>query len=461
MVEAATPAKDSLLDNYSEIRDHYNLATMQRNVGQPLLADNHGFYQQGAGNYLTQQLAGFDKLFYTLVQGIVEDPDFALRKDSRIYERMTRDPQIFYCLAVRKAATAGLNWDIMPPEEYSQDATAKKLAEAVKKRIGRMVQFNEFLDDLLDAVLPGMSVVELVWRLEKGEYTIQRHYPKNKDRFVFDKEGNARLLSPQAPVTGIALPPYKFIVHRFNIKDGSWRAPDQAGYVYYGCGLGDTPLYHYFYFKVQVLRLLMKALDRYSIPQKIFYSGTGQNAALARKMSEILTALTNDSSIVIPGKKGEMTVDQPRVQYNAQVFMGFIEYIDKLITRAILGQELMTEMPQQGSYAAAQVHASVFERIVESDRLLLQDTLTTTLVSYDVSLNAPKIPKQLWPRFVFKYAPRVDVRQFMDSVKSALTLGISVSEAQFREVTGLRTPVEGETLLQAQAQEQGAANEQP
>jgi len=441
-----------LLDNYTSIREHYQALARVTPVAraQRMLSDPHGLYQVSS-NYLSEQFAGFDKLFLTLVEGIVEDPDFALRKDSRIYERMARDPQIYYCLAVRRAATAGLSWSITPQDAYEKDTKAQEIASAAEKRIRRIPQFNELIDNILDALLPGLSVNELCWQIDNGEYIITEHYPRNKDRFIFDREGNLRLRSQRAPTRGTPVPPYKFITHRFNISDGSWIRPQEAGYIYFGRGLADTPLYHYFYFKVQILRAMMRALERVGIPQKFFYTSS-QSKALADKMHEILSSLENDATVVIPGKKGEMNVDVTRAVASTQTFSAAIEYIDKLITRAILGQELMTQMPAVGSYAAAQVHASVFDRIVESDRLLVQDTLNRSLMLYDAQLNTPELPRELRPRFTFKRAPRIDIPLFLQSVTAAAHLGVSVSEVQFRELTGLREPREGEGVINPQAQ---------
>ena len=436
--------QELLLSNYAEIRERYRGLTQAAPASQ-ILTDPHGLYRVSP-NYLSQQFAGFDKLFLTLVEGIVEDPDFALRKDSRIYERMMRDPQVYYCLAVRRAATAGLSWSITPPDSAEKDPQAQEVASAAERRIRRIPQFNELLDNILDAFLSGLSVNELCWQLVEKEYVITEHYPRNKDRFVFDKDGNPRLRTRTSPTTGVAVPPYKFVVHRFNISDGSWARPDEAGYIYFGRGLADTPLYHYFYFKVQILRFMMRALERYGTPQKIFYTSS-QSKALTDRVHEILSSLENDASVVIPGKKGEVNVDVAKAMVSAQMFSSSIEYIDRLITRSILGQELMTEMPETGSYAAAQVHASVFDRITESDRLLVQDTLNRSLMLFDTQLNTPKLPEALRPRFEFRRAPRVDIPLFLQSVAAASRLGVEVSEVQFRELTGLREPREGEGVI--------------
>jgi len=449
------PVDNSYVEQYPNIRAQVKMRTTQpQQSTPPPITDRHGFVQQ-TSPFLTERYGGFDKLFLTLVNNIVEDPDYALRKDPKVYRRMLRDPQIHYCLEVRKAATTSLEWQVRPPDAFMQDSTALKLASDAYHRLYQIKHITALFDNILDGMLPGLSVNELVWKIDsKGQYIVERHFPMNKDRFLFDRVGNLRLKQPVSVVTGVEVPPYKFIAKTFNASDGSWDRPEDAGYVFFGKGLADTPLYHYFYFKMAALRYLLKTLEQYGIPTKIFYTGAG-NIQLTSRLTEILTALQNDSVVGIPGKKGDVDVDvskQATGGTSMNLFIQFIEYVDRLITRCILGQELMTEMPAVGSYAAAQVHQSVFARIAETDKAQLQDTINSTLLRYDCELNTPGVPEEMRPIFLFKSSPMVDTGSFLQSVSTAIQLGLTISEAQVRELTGLREPQEGEAVLSAQTQ---------
>ncbi len=450
-----------IVEAYHQIRSKY---LMQSSLGYSApaapLTDSHGFFQQAEAQALTERHGGFDKLFYTLIRDIVEDPDYALKKDPKVYKRMLRDPQIYYCLMVRKAATKGLPWTVVPPEEFAKDKIALKLAKQAENRIRRIPRFRELLDNILEAMLPGLSVNELVWRYDKeaNEYIVDKHFPMEKDRFVFDRDGNLRLKQPMATFAGKRVPNYKFVTHTFNMSDGAWAFPEEAGYVYFGKGLADTPLYHYFYFKITALRFLLKGLERYGHPFKVFYTGA-QNQALTTRLHEIMTALANDSVVSIPGKKGETNVDIAKGNPASRIFMTFVEYIDRLITRAILGQELMTEVPVTGARAAAQIHQSVFASIVETDKDLLQDTLNSSLLQYDAILNTPNIPERLRPVFRFKKGTLADAAQFLTAVQSAISLGITISEAQVRELTGFRKPVDEDDFLMQPVQQLQGTNQ--
>lgn len=449
---ATDPGHNEALAMYEKIRGRFAGAvddTRSANPGFNITPTNGKFFRNSSDfDILQTRYAGFDKLFLTLIQGVVDDPDYALRKDPQIYSRMMRDPQIYYCLNVRQTATSSLPWQIVPPDEFSTDSTAIKLAEAATARIKMIPQFREMLKNILaDAMLKGLSVTELIWKLtEQGQYVVSHAFPEDKDRFKFTREGQLQLLQPRSPTYGSKVPQYKFIAHRFQIRGGSWNKPTDAGYVFYGQGLADTPLYHYFYFKVTALRYMLQNLQRNSSPFKVYYTGA-MNAQLASKMDQIMAALQNDSVVGIPGKKGDTNVDVETPRGGADLYIGLIDYVDRLITRAILGQELMTEMPSVGSYAAAQVHASVFTKIAENDRDLLQDTLNSTLMRYDATLNTPDVPENMRPVFRFKSSALVDTATFLSTVGQALEMGLSVAENQVRELSGLRKPMPDEEVL--------------
>ncbi len=440
--------KNAVLENYQQIRSRYRQSA--EGGGGPIRApitDSHGLFLN-RGNFLTERTAGLDKLFLTLVQGIVEDPDYAVRKDPQIYERMMRDPQIYYCLMVRKSAVSSLPWIVRPKTELAQDGVAKNIAAACEHRLRQIPRFSELLDNIMDALLPGMSLNEVVWKVgPKGEYVVAEHFPVNKDRIKFDKNGVLYLLSPQAPTYGKKVPPYKFIRHTFNTTDGSWKKPETAGYAYYGRGLADTPLYHYFHFKMIALKFFMKELERYGMPFKILYTGP-QNEQLAEKAHEIMLALKNDAVVTIPGKKGDVNVDVAKVASSKNVFAAFIEYVDRLVMKSILGQELMTEMPGAGSYAAAEVHRSVFGLINTRDKMQVKDTLNRSLLTFDAQLNTPNLAPEYIPEFEFKKSAVEDTQVFLQTVMMARELGLVISEAQVREFTGLREPAEGEKVIE-------------
>jgi phage gp29-like protein len=464
---------NAFLSNYANYRSAVqNFGSESQQFAKPKLADNK-FYQEAniqdiIHQNLQERFGGTDKFFHTLLNGVVEDPDYAFRKDPRIYERMLRDPQINYCLQVRKLATASLAWEIVPPESLSGDPNVQKIADDCEQRLRHLPNMQSLIRQPMGALLPGIAAVELVWKYEKSlGYVVSSFYPWNKDRLLFDKHGNARLRAKQSPTTGLPVPPYKLLLHRVNVTDGSWANPNDVGYQYFGRGLADTPLYHYFFYKVTTLKYLLLALEKQGIPPKIVYA-QGGNPQIAQKLGQVLQALKNDSIAVVPGSKEEFFVDTLRLQPNNPVFMAFIDYLDKAITRAILGQDLMTEMNSaHGSFAAAQVHKSVFDWIANADRTELEETLNASLIVYDMKLNAPKVEEKDYPHFRFKRAAAADPTAYLNFIREVVKLGLPVGAQHVRDALDIPQPGENEETINeiiearmAQEQEQFAQQEQ-
>ena len=135
-----------VLSNYENIRSMYKTASNGASVYPPL-TDPAGLFKSTAP--LNERYAGFDKLFMVLVQNVIDDPDYALRKDPKVYQRMLRDPQIYYCLEVRKAATTNLEWMVAPPDAYAKDPSAIEIAAQAERRLQQIPNFSELLSHLL------------------------------------------------------------------------------------------------------------------------------------------------------------------------------------------------------------------------------------------------------------------------------------------------------------------------
>lgn len=391
---------------------------------------------------LERRDAGLDKLFGAYQHNVVEDPDIALRKDPKFYERIARDPQVTSNMLIRETATATLNWHLEPADPSNKDAVV--IAELSEKRVRKIPHLFKLFRRSLRAILKGMSIVELLWNFnrETAEFTVNKHFPVSKDRIAVLPNGEYRLRTQHSPNYGKKLPPFKYIVHLHDIEDATWREPYDTTRLYHGRGLADR-LYYIIYFKNNALRFLLRALERHSNPQKIFYIPPGHKMNL----ETVAKASENDVTMFLPAEKGKagtpgIDVDVLDLKGGGYpVFQTFIdEYCDRHITKVILGQTLTTDVPDVGSYSLGNVHQDTFNKLVYWDETALSETLTDSLIKYDVMLNHPTLPRSLYPRFKFDYVDISDIAGFLETVQTAIGLGLNVSENQFRQVTGIKKP---------------------
>lgn len=114
--------------------------------------------------------------------------------------------------------------------------------------------------DLLESLLMGMTVVEIVWTVRDGWVVPERIIKRKTSRFVFvqtdeHKPPELRLLTKNNMVVGEALPERKFIVRRVNAEDDN---P-------YGNGLGAQSYWPVF-FKRKGIVAWNKLIDRFGTP---------------------------------------------------------------------------------------------------------------------------------------------------------------------------------------------------
>ena len=411
--------------------------------------------------WLGLRFADIDTLFNAFVYGILEDPDYALKKDRRIYERIERDPCVYSGIQVRALALAGRRWDMVPTEVGNERQV--KLAKEVTQKVKRVRRWAECVRDMQDCLLRGLSVQEIQWKDSEyfGTKVPTQFHSVNKDRFVFDRLGKLRLRTRGNPVFGEPVPDFKFIPHTFNTSDGSWEAPEEAGYQYFGRGLADT-LYHVFYFKMNALRFWLKYLERHGIPQKIMWHPPHAGAQ-ADKIKTVLDNLQNSSVATIPGKKDEYEVEV--IQHSSRATAGFemfVEnYCNRWITKVILGQELMTGVPSTGgNRALGDIQQNVFGWIINFDADCLQDTLQYTLIDYIRRLDYPQIPEEVFPKFRFRVMEPPDASSYLAAMQIMIENRVPCALEQAYELTGIRPPLTQETnildLIDQQAIEQQA-----
>ena len=170
--------------------------------------------------------------------------------------------------------------------------------------------------------------------------------------------------------------------------------------------------YKWYVLKDEIIKMMAIALDRKGTPLNIIFANSNVTLQDGDKTSDQTNArgnqdlgvradiagrkafekVHNDSSIVLPGMKGEiydvMTVDN---HSNAQDFIAAIDRCDKGIMRSLLLPALIfTGGDGTGSYSLGQEHAKTFDKICDSIMGPLGNVLIHQLVRDILVLNFPK-----------------------------------------------------------------------
>ena len=289
-----------------------------------------------------------------------------------LYDEIERDTHAYAVLMKRKLELVERDWEMNPASEAPLD---KEAAEFCAEEIERL-PFDRICLGLLDATLKGFSVGETVWERRGNHIVPARVKIHDQRRFVFDPDWNLRLLTREAILNGVALPPRKFMVHRFDAETSD---P-------YGLGLG-TRLFWAVLFKREGAAFWLKYLDKYASPTPVGKTPIGLPEPEQQKILRALENLAQGLGITVPIGTELDFLEATRA--GPASYEAWCRYWDEQISETVLGETLSTNIGKLGSQAAATVHADGKSQIVTADADLLSDTIQETLLAWMVEYNFP------------------------------------------------------------------------
>ena len=345
---------------------------------------------------------------------IIEPPAFF---DERPYsddyysaiEAMLLDPHIRSQLELRKHAI--LSADIGFEGE-------EKAVEVVKKALSDINLHND-LKDLLTALEYGWAVVEVIWKKEDiwKVASIERRDPA---RFRFSTEGKLVYAD-----NGREVEPFKFVWISYN---GNAENP-------YGESV-LKPVYYVWKLKLLALNYWEVLTEKYAIPPVAVVTDENAQDDTLNLIADALAELQSSSSAVFRGIKDLKTID---VGDKSEVFQSLIDYCNKEISKAIVGQILTSETGDHGSYALAKVHKDMFLYIVKSDSKWLEHKLNITLIRWILELNSVE------GRAKIRYTFKEDLE--LDKVLALIDRGFPVSKNALYERYGAPKPTSEEDVF--------------
>jgi phage gp29-like protein len=421
------------------------------------------------------------------VVGILRTAEFG---DPWLYlelaERMEEKDLLYQgVLHTRKMAVSQLDIDVTAAGDDDQ---ALDDAEFVRDILidSTQIDLHDVVFEMLDSLGKGFSATEIVWDTEgvnqqSGAPAWLPFALKWRDPrwFMFDWISGEQLLvrtlrtdGPQLPVgrdqwdsrlspmnfrirlaggheVGIQpatqpLAPFKFITHVTRAKAG---LPIRGGLARIAIWVS--------LFKNYVLKDWVTFAEVYGQPMRLGKYGPGatenDKAALLRAVANIGT----DAAAIIPESMAiEFVESKGGGQKSHEMYEKFCEYLDKLLTIGILGQELTTQLPRgAGSRAAAEVHDVVRRDIATDDARRIGSTLNRDLIKPLIDLN--RGPRHRYPEITIGFNEKADLTELMAGLGPAVDRGMRVSEKWLREQFGAPDPSADEALLHPSARSSG------
>lgn len=333
-------------------------------------------------------------------------------------------------LQVRTMSVAGLPVSIQP---WDDSRKAKRAAQLVEEAFAR-IDLSELIGQLMDAVAKGYSVAEVLWDTREDVWLPAEIVPRPAHWFQFDQETGTKLRLVDGSPDGAEIPPYKMILHR---------PPITSGIPLHG-GVARSALWAWV-FKSYALRDWARFCEIFGQPIRVgkYHLGATQDdvAVLKRAVFD----LGSDAAAVIPEEMQLELIESNAKSASADLYLRLIEYLDKQVSKAVLGQTMTTDSGQTGSLAQARVHEEVRREILQADARAIVATLTRDLITPIVRLNmgtdAPL------PTLTLEVGSPDETTQLAETLVKLTQAGLAVPQWWVHERFGIPAPVYGDVVI--------------
>lgn len=373
---------------------------------------------------LTTEIATFARdPFFNSWGGIIRprDETLATRGGGRgiwIYDDIKRDGEVFAALEKR---TLGLLSRPLVVEAASDDALDTKAADAIRAHFKRG-RINRLTRTMCDAILKGFSVSEVMWGVHRGLFMPMQFKARDQRRFVFDDDGNMRLLVRESMVKGIELPDRKMIVHRCGDTDEN---P-------YGLGIGSR-LFWLALFKRQGISFWLQFIDKFGSPTVIgkYPAGVKPDSPDKLMLDQAVQLIRSGTSATMPeGMIVELL--ELKASGNITTQEQLVRYCDEQI-RTCVGLESGGKSGGGALAAAAIDRREVRLDVVKADDEEISETLQSTIVKWICEINFPGAEPPELHRDTDE-PEDLDARVARD--KTLFDMGYRVTAAQVSETYG-------------------------
>lgn len=375
----------------------------------------------------------------------LENPDPVLRSEAagrglRLYDEVNRDAHAGAVLQQRALAVVGKEWEIIPAKSARKlgrpAATTQEqiIADFVSQTL-MDCNFDQARQELLQAILYGHYVAEVIWSYVGGSITIKKIIGKHPRRFVFTPQRELRLLTLQNMIDGEALPERKFISFTYGDSDNP-----------YGKGLGQR-LWWPVWFKKHGIKFWMVFLEKFGMPTIVGKYPSGTLESQKKTLMQAIESIQTDTGITMPDT---MAVEFLEASRNGKInYADLCEYMDRLISKAVLGQIASTE-GTPGKLGNEDIQEEARQEIIEADADLLDACLNDTLIKWIVDYNFPNVTAYPKLQTYANGEPDLTERSAIDKAL-VVDIGLPVSRDYFYSTYGIPAPQVGEDLVQVRS----------
>jgi phage gp29-like protein len=345
-----------------------------------------------------------------------------------------RDAHYRSVLSTRKHAVEGLEMFVQGAGDAAAD---KEIAAAVEEDILGHSGIMDLRKNALDALGKGFSVNEIIWDTSGSRWKPKAFLFRDPRWFAYDKDsGDLRLREPLG-IALIPLEPFRFIVHEPNLLAGT----QITG------GLSFTALFYWLIKNYDVTSWAAFA-DRFGYPVRLGKYGRKATKEDIATLKRAVAAIGSDVGAVIPDSMVIEIVEATTTGTNADVYRGLAEWVDKELSKLVLGQTASAE-GTPGALGGQAGQEEVRQDICRADALQFDQTINRDLVIPYVKFNFGE--QAVYPRIKTKLVESKNVQMIVDAVCKLVPCGLEVAKTEMLTLLGLGAPKDGDEILTAPA----------
>lgn len=336
-------------------------------------------------------------------------------------------------LGKRKLAVLALDRLVKPASDDPKDVA---IADAVRGEIVEDEAFEDLCAGLLDALGKGYAVVEIAWKVGK-RWTPTAYAWRDPRWFQWDRETGhtLRMLDTADMANGVDLPGSKFAIHRPNLKMG---LPVRGGLARLAAWA--------FLFKFYGVKDWATFAESYGQPMRLGKYDASATPKDVEILYNAVAMIGTDCAAVVPkSMEIEFVKADGGTGSGADLYQRFAEFLDKQVSKAVLGQAGTADMSSTSGYAQARVLDGVRGDLCESDAKQFARTIRRDVFEPFVRFNYG--PDAGVPQFLLQTPEAEDLKALSEALGPMIDRGLKVRASQIREKFGLEAPEADDDVL--------------
>ena len=393
------------------------LKTLSEEIATPTVAGVRRTHEERVATGLTPERLG------TILRDAAEG-------NARSYLTLAEEMEERYLHYASQLQTRRLAIESVDPTIEANGAPAK-IVEAIEELINDD-GFLEARGHLPDAINKSYAVCEMMWEYERKALRPAAYLDRDARFFQMDRLSLRNLrLAVDGSIEGEELPQAKFIRHIPRTRLGlplrrGMARPAAWAYLIQQFGLQDWAAFS----------------EVYGMPLRVGKYNAGASGADKRTLLKAVASIANDAAAIIPAGM-DIEFHEVNGSNGSAVFGGLLEYVDKQISKLVVGQTMTSD--DGSSLGQAKIHNEVRLELLRADCRQLAITINRDLIKPFVDLNFG--PQERYPFLQLPVPDPEDVKALSEALGTLVPLGLKVKQAEIREKVGLSDPQEGDELL--------------